>query len=788
MDEVQDINPVQRDLVNALVDTNGKLTAVGDHRQSIYGFRGAKVELIGYMWEEFNNDQQGMVINLQHNFRSTSRIIEIANEWSKSIGAIGQMEVASMTHGRQDRIDTDPSHVAMVEFEEREEEAAWIAEAMRALVPSADEGAEHDKRGGETRGIALSDIAVLVRGAKDVRTYMDALDEAGIPSIVRAGPDLFSQPEVILMLCALAISADMGEFLGAGWDDKSLPKRIDTVLGCGAHPEEAFPQAAQHIRDIGLNFETEAEIRLHQTATLLKKRIIDNEPCSKKEVASLKNENLKKFLRRTADLRRVFPQQLFHWLLSEASVELWDTSEGRGETAMFHLGALSSMVTAIETPGWTNASDYKWQIIGLCQHGSSSGRAPEQPLLSLPDAVTISTIHSVKGLEFAAIFLADVCASRFPSNMARRAVSLPLDGQILQDIDASGLSDNDNHDGERRLMYVALTRAERFLVVSRSGKRKSSFFKELAPIVRNAGGVVSDAPAKLLENIRHAPLELTRDNQLSTSFSEMRYYLACPHDFYLRKVLGFAPTIDQAFGYGRGVHNLMRAVHTEPEKWAELANDPDALSAELRRLIDRGLFYLRYTTGEPADNMRAKGIEVTSDYVTHFVEELSKLEFEPEKEFETLVEYPDEEGGVMISGAIDIVRLDDPPRITLIDFKSGQPESDHHQKLDAEEMALQLGIYAIAAKHELEYEPDRGLVRYLNVDYSAGEPENLEVPLDDSSIEKAKEVVLHTASSIQNRSFNEGPTKLGSDGKLRCGTCDFLGFCGRTEAMGHKQN
>jgi len=55
------------------------------------------------------------------------------------------------------------------------------------------------------------------------------------------------------------------------------------------------------------------------------------------------------------------------------------------------------------------------------------------------------------------------------------------------------------------------------------------------------------------------------------------------------------------------------------------------------------------------------------------------LTFEPEKEFETLIEYEDGNGGALISGAIDIVRQDNPPRVTLIDFKSGDPESDKHQ-------------------------------------------------------------------------------------------------------------
>src|SRR5262249_55221949 len=152
-----------------------------------------------------------------------------------------------------------------------------------------------------------------------------------------------------------------------------------------------------------------------------------------------------------------------------------------------------------------------------------------------------------------------------------------------------------------------------------------------------------------------------------------------PHDFYLRKVLGFAPTIDQAFGYGRGVHNLMRAVHSDPKKWAALAQDRPRLERELEGLIDRGLFYLRYTTGEPAANMRAKGVEIAANYIQRYVKELTTLSFEPEKEFETLVEYPDGSGGALVNGAIDIVRHDDPPRVTVIDFKSGDPDSDKHQ-------------------------------------------------------------------------------------------------------------
>ena len=135
-----------------------------------------------------------------------------------------------------------------------------------------------------------------------------------------------------------------------------------------------------------------------------------------------------------------------------------------------------------------------------------------------------------------------------------------------------------------------------------------------------------------------------------------------------------------------------------------------------------------------------------------------------------------------------IVRRDDPPRVTLIDFKSGDPDSDKHQKLDQDEMRLQVGIYAVAAKKELEYRPDKGLVRYLDVDRDKNEKHELEVPLDVQSVADAKKTVIGTATAIRDRRFKFGPKKVGRDGKPRCKTCDFLSFCGMPDAAPLKRS
>jgi DNA helicase-2/ATP-dependent DNA helicase PcrA len=198
--------------------------------------------------------------------------------------------------------------------------------------------------------------------------------------------------------------------------------------------------------------------------------------------------------------------------------------------------------------------------------------------------------------------------------------------------------------------------------------------------------------------------------------------------------------------------------------------------------MQRGPFYLRYTTGEPAENMRKKAIVIIADYVKTYAHELARLQFEPEREFETLI--PEEQ--VLISGAIDVVRLDDPPRVSLIDFKSGEPDSDTTSKLDTDEMRLQVSLYGLAAKHELEYEPERGLVRYLGEDDPA--KRELAVDLDEEAMDGARRVVAAAARDIRNRGFDLGPRSGPRNPELhvRCAECDFSEFCGRHEARRYR--
>lgn len=767
VDEVQDINPVQNNLINLLIGNEGQLTEVGDHRQAIFAWRGGRVGIMENLHAELVKSKDGEIRELPSNFRSTQRIIDLSNAWSKTISPLGTLPNPAMKRGNSRRTDFSSEHVGICRFDTRDAEAEGIANTIGRMVDQQQNiGARHDDASGD-RGLLFSDIAILIRSSTDVRTYQEALRRKGIPSVVRAGPDLYSQPEVLLFLALLAKIAGVEEFYGSPHRPDSLPNRVSRVLKCGPFPDEMIPAACEVLRQQGFPVANDAADRLGRLAQIINRRML-GQPLDV-STAGLRSEEGVSWATQPDAPRRVFPQQLYHWLLEEAEIFRWDLVGGEGQSAMFHLGQLSRLITSIETPGWTPARDLRYQVIALATWGASNARVGEAPLLVPPDAVTVTTIHSAKGLEFPAVFLADVNAMRFPSSYAKRQENLPFSGTAANQIDVSELSDNDNYDNERRLMYVALTRAERYLFISCSGDKTSRFFKDLQGIGEKQKISIWEEDEIPPITFQASPQRTGSANRLSTSFSDLRYYLECPHDFYLRKILGFAPTIDQAFGYGRGVHNILRQIHKDPRKWARLASDLAKLGIELKRAVESGLFYMRYTTGEPLENMRNTARRGLEQYVSQYGQELAQLEFEPEKPFETLIR----EEGLLVNGTIDVIRLDDPPRISIIDFKSGEQGVSNQSGLSQEMMRLQIGIYGLAARSELEYEPDRGLIRYIGE--KDPKKRELSVSLNAQELGEARNRIIGAGKSIKNRQFNKGPGQSGLD---RCHSCDHKKLCG----------
>lgn len=516
VDEVQDLNPVQKRILDLMVGSHSRLVAVGDHRQAIFGFRGGLVQIMGQMHQDIASSSDGETVDLTLNYRSTPRIIGLANAWAATITPPVGLPNVDMAPGSS-RVDHCSSHVGITRFESVEDEAEWIAERVCRLVDGGN-GARHDSRGDE-RGLGFADIAILLRASKNARIFMRALERRGIPAVFRAGPDLFSQPETLLFLAVLSIAAGLHEFPG-----NILPEFALQSLG-SVQPDlkAVIGNAIESIRQDGLLLDANAADRLILVAGLIHRHLDkDGNRPTQKELGRLRCEPLKRWLSKTKKPRRVFPQDVLHWLYAEAGVPGFDDGSRRGEAIMFHLGALSRIVTGIESSGWTSPGDFKFQIISLCLWGAKNARTEEAPLLVQPSAVTIATIHAVKGLEFGAVFVADVRAQSFPSSQARRVEDYPFDGAITQRVRASDHADNESHDAERRLMYVGITRAERYLAITASGRKRSSFYKELLSLAPTVGATTSSA-VDLLNRVELRPTIERSDFRLVTSFSDLRY-------------------------------------------------------------------------------------------------------------------------------------------------------------------------------------------------------------------------------------------------------------------------
>lgn len=111
VDEVQDLNPVQHDLLDLIVGKTGTLTAVGDHRQAIFGWRGGRVDLMAELGKSISESRNGVVVELEENFRSTPRIVDVANRWARTIHTQTGLTSPDMVAGNTRRQDADDSHV-----------------------------------------------------------------------------------------------------------------------------------------------------------------------------------------------------------------------------------------------------------------------------------------------------------------------------------------------------------------------------------------------------------------------------------------------------------------------------------------------------------------------------------------------------------------------------------------------------------------------------------------------------------------------------------------------------
>ena len=687
VDEYQDINPAQERLIQLLTGTYGNLVVVGDDDQAIYEWRGARVEDMLTFDQRY---EDVTTIMFGNNFRSTNIIVECANQ---IIGANEDRLEKEMMAGTPEReIMGECGDVYKIQFESRQEEAEFIVCKIQEL-----RGVMHRDPQGNERPLDWGDFAILFRSVGlSHEAFTEALRVHGIPHTIRGTAGLFRRPEVNILTLIFCFLADMGPTPSMGMQETRR------LLRLGLHTYFPWVNVSRLIAWM----------------------------------------NGKK--RGFGDVRRIFPQVLYHEILDQ----LGASDDSIERDVMFDLGRLSSLITDFESVyEWITPSNLQDLVRFLggwaATHADEGGL--EDP--SRTNAVSVLTVHRAKGLQFPVVFIPDVCAGRFPSRMRNRRPVTYIPEDVF---DGQRYCSGD--EGERRLFYVALTRSEKYLfltsaregVYSERSASPSGYFRDII----HPDVLEEDCPDPT-PRARGVPRPPANLEVFPTSYSDLRYYLVCPYDYLLRKLMGFGPPIGQEFGYGKQVHNLLNSIH---EGWREAPPN----EGEVNDLIEDG-FMLRYTRGEPFERMKRRATELIATYVAHYGH-LFPLILESEMPFEFVL------GGALISGTIDLLQRIDPTTgdlvpVDVIDFKTGEPGD-----LDPEEGTLQVQLYAIGARRALRLDPQDAHIHHLS--------DNMRNPVDIGSdaLTRAERVIDRAVRGIKSQDFPQQRAE-------RCLRCDFRRVC-----------
>jgi len=423
VDEYQDTNAVQYELLKALVEhphpaRRGLFTAVGDDDQSIYGWRGATIENLKRLPQDFPNLK---VVPLEQNYRSTGNILRAANHVIAGNPKLFEKKLWS-EYG-----DGEP--VRLVECDGEEHEAERAVARIQA-------------QRGQGGACKFSDFAILYRANHQARVFEQALRRAQIPYKVSGGQSFFDRAE-IKDLCAwlrLLVNQD---------DDPAFLRAVTTPKrGIGHQTLGALGEFAAKAR-VSL-FEA---LFANSLGTVLKGRAIDS---------------LHEFGRYVNDLEH----RARHTEGAEgAKALLLEWLKDIGYEQHLYDGEDSEKLAAAR---WSNVLDFVDWIAKRCggevTNEGGTFETEKQSVLQVAqtisviislaergdeqDVVTLSTLHASKGLEWPHVFLAGVNEGLLPFKADD------------EDMTPARLEE------ERRLMYVGITRARTTLTVSALRRRK----------------------------------------------------------------------------------------------------------------------------------------------------------------------------------------------------------------------------------------------------------------------------------------------------------------------------
>ena len=453
VDELQDTNRVQLELIELIAD--GNLFTVGDAQQSIYGFRHADVELFERLGERLA--AAGSRATLDTNFRSRPEILSVIN------GVFEAELGAQFRPLRAGRTEASVASGALVELLVADKGADWTMEGLGAPWRVAEARALAARIGRLLAdGTAPRDVVLLTRATTDLRVYERALEDRGIPTYLIGGRGYWAHPQVIDMVCYLEALANprAEEALYTVLASPLVGVSVDAlvVLAATARDRSADPWSVLREPDgafDGLGMGDRQFLSGFATWFAIEREVV----------------------------ARAGIEELIDRGLERTGYDLAVLRMPGGPRRLANVRKLMRLAREHEAAHGSDLRGFLELVArragGAFGAGSGDARESEAPVEGEAlDAVRLMTIHRAKGLEFDVVCVADLGRGpRWRADLMRvgrdgrfgMRLAEPGTGRRESALDYKALGDERygaESREERRLFYVAMTRARERLILS----------------------------------------------------------------------------------------------------------------------------------------------------------------------------------------------------------------------------------------------------------------------------------------------------------------------------------
>jgi DNA helicase-2/ATP-dependent DNA helicase PcrA len=723
IDEFQDSNIAQIGLAELLAGKERNIFAVGDPDQAIYRFRGASSAAFEEFVARFSDTK---AVVLDRNQRSTSAILNcsgavIAQNPSPAcrIGKKERFERQPLLSERESRTRREgkplaPEPVGLVMVGETGDEAADIAEQTGRIVrmPDTAKDKNHPR------------CAVLYRSHGHRNEVVKELAAHQIPFRVE-GLNALETCEVRDLLACLRV------LLGPPDNEALFRVAALPIFGVdGAAMREALRAAGK---------QPELVTVLSQVAG--GKAVLKTLENARAEVAAAD-------WKATAALAIVIKR----FAIAPAASPVAAFRE------FVHKWSEKPITTTRRLEEFLEYMEYFPQAGGTVVFQ----QPPQDPV----NTVQLMTVHAAKGLEFDHVFVVRANNNSFPTNYREKLFDMPSamrDPRCLAKGDSSEL----HREEERRLFYVAMTRARDSLsIYAKPGKgknpRPTAFVRELMeahvsppgwrvrqPELRLAAQAAVNGVAGLGAWLLLPPSQRALAAPLSASAIEM--YETCPLKFKIYKDWNIPGDISAALQFGSAMHlalgNYFEAIRVGRPRTPE----------ELLEVFENALAELPFDD----QHQRELYLKLGREQLAAFCESTAAAPvpnvLSTEKTFQFSVQ------GMLVKGRIDRLDRIDGPRVAIVDYKTGTPKTD----MDARR-SLQLSIYALAARELWGYMPER------LVFYNLETADEVSASRDERELRAAQERIAEVARKMAAGEFEPTPG-------FHCRSCQFRSMCPATE-------